>query len=907
MADELFFVQPSVLERLISGQFIPKRQHSSTYRTRDRRNLLSPLNVVRKAIRYEPLVFSNRRENVIETVQILNQSYNRLVLISGPAGRGKTCFTRAIAEMMGGGKEQLLWFDVGRHTDFDEVVRFLIEYMTYICRSMGEVQEIPETQNPIETLEHLLRKAADFPILLVIDNVEYLVAQGQTIRSRELKEAFNFLLSFSNVKLILTGNQLPFADMNPAATAIHHLALDPLDETDSQALVKALFRDTALRQHDLSSIVPYFQGEPALLSLFAKLYERYTDFSAAMWVGTLELNPENPHQCLLNLVYDSLSETEKRILSVLSLMRHGITPMGLQSMVQHCYISLDTFDFKQLDHTTIRLLLKKVYPPQLVLKKLHHRNKEQEENQSIEPYYMLMPYFQELIQQKITEDEESRYHERLHDFYTLERHKHVLERTYQTRTRHLIAEAQYHHSRIRKRRTLLPVQESAFSEKKEALINPELLRRFEETPEEVAAAYDRTHPDETLPSVPPPDIPTLAVPIHMPAATPSLPPTVRLSDEDLEKLSELIVKADYRPKKAHSYVDVPRPVSQEAQNEPGALPSQTVMSGVELTSDLTDPKEQEALVRLNEAIRRHHRGEIAEALFHLAQNRLDKGLYQNAEQCLLKAAQFAKEEGILPLEVEVNTLLGHLCREQYQHNKALRYLREVQYLYEQDAAGSLGKLPLAKAYQDMGEIFFYRQDFEEALQAYRQCLDLRPPDESLKAEMLFKIALIYDKTEKFPAAIQYYQQSVEISTEARDDDAAAASLYNLGSLYFEQSKLNEARETIQNCLRHDHRVGRLRELFRTWILLSKIDEAQGQIEQARQDVQEALDVSQKEKNKILMATAYLRLGQLSEKLSAWDEAVRYYREAQQYGKNDLSEESLRMIWHRLKSLKEHPA
>src|SRR5690606_13001123 len=145
------------------------------YKMHERRDMLSPLNVTRRAVRYEPRVFLNRKDTILSTVEALNLPQKKLFLISGPPGRGKTAFARALTEMMGGGSEQLLWFDVSRHTDFDEVIRFLVEYMTYVCRLDLENEFVPDALNPIATLERLLRKAAAYPILIVIDNMEHLV------------------------------------------------------------------------------------------------------------------------------------------------------------------------------------------------------------------------------------------------------------------------------------------------------------------------------------------------------------------------------------------------------------------------------------------------------------------------------------------------------------------------------------------------------------------------------------------------------------------------------------------------------------------------------------------------------------------------------------------------------------
>ena len=238
------------------------------------------------------------------------------------------------------------------------------------AEAQNPAQATPEEDNPIATLERLLRQASDYPILIVIDNMEFLVAPGQTIRSRELKEAFNFLLSFPNVKLILAGKQLPFADMNPAASAVHHVALEPLTLEQSEHLIQELVHVPELKQQSYAHFVPFFNGEPHLLTLFSQLYQRHPE--TVHWIDALHQAAQHPEQVLINALYEHLSSAEKQILSILSLVRHGTTPTCLQAIAQTCDSALSAFDFKHLDKSLLRLALKKVYPPQHVLEKLNN-------------------------------------------------------------------------------------------------------------------------------------------------------------------------------------------------------------------------------------------------------------------------------------------------------------------------------------------------------------------------------------------------------------------------------------------------------------------------------------------------------------------------------------------------------
>ena len=424
--DGLFFIPPTVLNRLVEGLFVPQRKQSKAYPMRDRRQSLSTLNVTRRAIRYEPQVFLNRKDELVASAQVLNNEQIKLLMVSGPPGRGKTSFVRGLAEMMDGSKQQLLWFDVSRHTDFDEVVRFLVEYMTMVCRNLSETPEsASEPADPIKTLEHLLNQADDFPILIVIDNAEHLVSSDKTMRSRELKEAFNFLLSFPNIKLVLSGRQVPVTDMNPASRAVHHLELPPLNAEASLALLHQLIKDPEKKSEALLELTPHLEGEPYYLFLFAKLYGVSTEPSE-QWLKRLSSEPAgNLGGVLLNCLLTLLTEPERRLLSLFGMLRHGLTPGGMSLLTTYCDPSLETFDWRVLDQLPVRWALKKVYPPQMVLEKLERRHNEESETQeNIEPYYQVFESFQDILVAQLPVAEQIRYHEALSQFYLSEKNKH---------------------------------------------------------------------------------------------------------------------------------------------------------------------------------------------------------------------------------------------------------------------------------------------------------------------------------------------------------------------------------------------------------------------------------------------------------------------------------------------------
>ena len=104
---ERLYISKEVIERLRSGAFKPVRSNQGDFRLNDRRDRLSPLALTKRAVRYEPYVFLNRVDEVVEAAECLNNPANRIITIYGQSGVGKTAFARAVVEMMGGTPAQI--------------------------------------------------------------------------------------------------------------------------------------------------------------------------------------------------------------------------------------------------------------------------------------------------------------------------------------------------------------------------------------------------------------------------------------------------------------------------------------------------------------------------------------------------------------------------------------------------------------------------------------------------------------------------------------------------------------------------------------------------------------------------------------------------------------------------------
>jgi len=477
----LYFILPHVLDRLKSGQFVANR-NGRQYPLKDRRDNLSLLNITRRAITYEPQVFSTRKESLIAAAEALNQPDVKTLMITGPTGRGKTSYVRGLVELMGGiypnqTAAQLLWFDVSRHTDFDEVVRFLVGYLTDICQVQESLKTQPSTVtqgfqplmgpspftseirtlfekpaplpkeiDPIKTLIELLNRMGNMPILLVIDNMEHLVTPDHGLRSPELKSALMLLLEFPNVKLVMAGQSVPFRDKDLVQYAWRY-ALPTL--TPDQALCR-LQSETGLSHGDaetLQEVIAALGPEPCRLECFVTLYKSFP--VAGFWQQQFKQSP--PETLLWQEVEKQLSAQQKKAFEALAMLRHGLTMAALEAVLAECNSEFAEFSLKSVPSAVLHLLLKKSYPPQMVLSKLKHRQlAEHHSDDSIRAYYHINELFVSPLNQSLSIKDAIQNHEALYAFYMQEKNKHFPDRIYPARTRHLLQEAQFHQAQAKK-------------------------------------------------------------------------------------------------------------------------------------------------------------------------------------------------------------------------------------------------------------------------------------------------------------------------------------------------------------------------------------------------------------------------------------------------------------------------
>jgi signal transduction histidine kinase len=101
---------------------------------------------------------------------------------------------------------------------------------------------------------------------------------------------------------------------------------------------------------------------------------------------------------------------------------------------------------------------------------------------------------------------------------------------------------------------------------------------------------------------------------------------------------------------------------------------------------------------------------------------------------------------------------------------------------------------IAQAYNDLGIIYYDKQDFINAIAAYKKAFEIRRRlnDQKGIAALYNKIGIVYQKEAKFDSALLYAQKALDIYEQLKDKIGISYSLNNIGIVNQNVGNLDEA-------------------------------------------------------------------------------------------------------------------
>ena len=196
--------------------------------------------------------------------------------------------------------------------------------------------------------------------------------------------------------------------------------------------------------------------------------------------------------------------------------------------------------------------------------------------------------------------------------------------------------------------------------------------------------------------------------------------------------------------------------------------------------------------------------------------------------------------------------------------------------------GSPDLIMVAGAYEAAAVLAFAQSDPREAAALYRSCCDgLEAAGEVGRlAEVLDRLALAESAIGEHESALAHGQQALSIKDESATKLGQAISVGIIADVYFHMERLTEAYDHYQRSLQLYDEVGdqeyaRLRPLRG----LARVEQIRGNMERAREILEEGYYTATRYKSKMDSATWLRELGTLAYKLAQFEDARRFYLQA----------------------------
>ena len=131
---------------------------------------------------------------------------------------------------------------------------------------------------------------------------------------------------------------------------------------------------------------------------------------------------------------------------------------------------------------------------------------------------------------------------------------------------------------------------------------------------------------------------------------------------------------------------------------------------------------------------------------------------------------------------------------------------------------------VAQAYNDLGIIFYDREEYDTAITLYQQSVAIRSKmnDQLGIAKLYNKIGIVYQKTGNFEKALEFQLKALPIFEQFQNDIGISYSLNNIGILQQNLGRLPEAISYLQRSIAIKEKLGDNYGLAGSYVNLANI-------------------------------------------------------------------------------------
>ncbi len=224
-------------------------------------------------------------------------------------------------------------------------------------------------------------------------------------------------------------------------------------------------------------------------------------------------------------------------------------------------------------------------------------------------------------------------------------------------------------------------------------------------------------------------------------------------------------------------------------------------------------------------------------------------------------------------------LSGQKYEKKYKFKEAIKvyekYLRDLS-IPEEDKIGF--NILIGNCYYFLSKLNQAEKHFKESLNVLKRA-ENKITKLPAKSAALGNIGNIYHNLGKPDEALEYYQQALEINRKLGYEQGTAHNLNNIGTLYNELGKHDEALKYQEEALEISKKFKDEQAIANSLTNIGTIYTDSGKPEEALKLFQETLEINKKNKYQEGIANVFNNIGLAHSKLRETDQALDYYHKA----------------------------
>jgi tetratricopeptide (TPR) repeat protein len=203
---------------------------------------------------------------------------------------------------------------------------------------------------------------------------------------------------------------------------------------------------------------------------------------------------------------------------------------------------------------------------------------------------------------------------------------------------------------------------------------------------------------------------------------------------------------------------------------------------------------------------------------------------------------------------------------------------------ELDFAEAKGlKVQMASALNTQGISFFFRGDYDKAIELYTESLERSEEagDKLGMANAYTNIGLVRRRQGDTELALDYYRKGLALQEEVGNDKGAAVLYNNIGSILNDLGDIRQALDNHHKSLKLREKIGDRKGVASSYGNIGIIHIGQGDSEQAKASFETCLSIVEELGDKPFMASGYSNLGTIHTTLKNYKKALEYHQLAVQ--------------------------